>query len=621
MPILSTVGRKQRKMRLVIAGLYLALAVGAVTMVYPFLLMISLSFTSPVDQHEFRVIPRYWYDDAMLFRKYLESKYDEDINYLNRFHACDEPQFEDVEPPAEVNEAAVREWQAFGETLPLEYVNVAHQLSVSKITPEGLWRYRRFLQKRFEGDLDALNEAYREANENWNDEGLSYPVDQWQDRQTRERDTRKYKDFVAFKRSLKPRYRIPVSMDGMWWDWLSTQYGKDLDAVRQRHERDYATMADVHLSERLPANAEEAEDWTAFVRREIPFHYVRLEAEAAPAFRESLRKKYGSLEAFNRAHGSQHAAWDEVAMAPAAPREEAARLDWCDFVSSAAPPERIRLRTPEVLYREWLLDKHGSLEGVNEAHGAQYASVGAITPPRRGSDWVEMLDDRRAVRREFVVRNYRDVTQYILLHGRALWNTVVLVVGLLTVTLIVNPLAAYALSRYELPATYKILLFLLATMAFPAEVTMIPGFLLLKSAHLLNTYWALILPTMASGYSIFLLKGFFDSLPRDLYEAALLDGAPEWMMFAKITVPLSKPVLAVIALTTFTFAYGSFMWAFLVCQDPRMWTLMVWLFQMQVWAPQFMILAALVLAAIPTLLVFVFCQNIIMRGIILPVEK
>ena len=92
-------------------------------------------------------------------------------------------------------------------------------------------------------------------------------------------------------------------------------------------------------------------------------------------------------------------------------------------------------------------------------------------------------------------------------------------------------------------------------------------------------------------------------------------------MFLRITVPLSKPVLAVIALGTFTFAYGSFMWAFLVCQDPKMWTLMVWLFQLQVWAPQFMVLAALVLAALPTLLVFIFCQNIIMRGIILPVEK
>ena len=85
---------------------------------------------------------------------------------------------------------------------------------------------------------------------------------------------------------------------------------------------------------------------------------------------------------------------------------------------------------------------------------------------------------------------------------------------------------------------------------------------------------------------------------------------------------MKRPLLlAVIALGTFSTAYGSFLWAFLVCQDPRKWTLMVWLSQMQAWAPMFVIFAALVLAAIPTLLVFIFCQNIIMRGIIIPTEK
>ena len=97
--------------------------------------------------------------------------------------------------------------------------------------------------------------------------------------------------------------------------------------------------------------------------------------------------------------------------------------------------------------------------------------------------------------------------------------------------LIVNPLAAYALSRYNLPSQYKILLFLIATMAFPAVVTMIPNFLLLRDLGLLNTFAALLLPGMANGYSIFLLKGFFDSLPKELYEAADIDGATEWNKF------------------------------------------------------------------------------------------
>jgi len=84
---------------------------------------------------------------------------------------------------------------------------------------------------------------------------------------------------------------------------------------------------------------------------------------------------------------------------------------------------------------------------------------------------------------------------------------------------------------------------------------------------------------------------------------------------------MSTPVLAVIGLGAFTHAYGSFLWAFVVCQDKNMWTLMVWLQQMGSWAPQSMVYAALVLAAIPTLIVFIFAQDVIMRGVIIPMEK
>jgi multiple sugar transport system permease protein len=151
---------------------------------------------------------------------------------------------------------------------------------------------------------------------------------------------------------------------------------------------------------------------------------------------------------------------------------------------------------------------------------------------------------------------------------------------------------------------------------------MIPGFLLIRDLGLLNTMFALILPGLANGYSIFLLKGFFDSIPRELYEAADVDGANEFIKFYHITFPMSKPILAVIALGAFNAAYGGFMWAFLTCQDKNMWTIMVWLYDFQSRSNnQGMIMAALVLASLPTLLVFIFCQNIIMRGIVVPTMK
>ncbi len=267
------------------------------------------------------------------------------------------------------------------------------------------------------------------------------------------------------------------------------------------------------------------------------------------------------------------------------------------FASSL--PDRYRSGCADDLYRE----KFGQSMPV-EAFERTYVS-----------------DHRTEIVREFTWRNYGYVLDYVALHGRALWNTAIFCLLAILAQLTVNPLAAYALSRYPVRASAKILLFLLATMAFPAEVAMIPSFLLLRDLGLLNTFAALVLPTAASGYMIFLLKGFFDSLPPELFESGQIDGARETTMMLRIALPLSRPVLGYLALMAFMGAYGAFLYAFLVAQDQRVWTLMVFIYQLQNTAPKAVMMAALALAALPTVLVFLFAQRVIMRGIILPGEK
>ena len=152
---------------------------------------------------------------------------------------------------------------------------------------------------------------------------------------------------------------------------------------------------------------------------------------------------------------------------------------------------------------------------------------------------------------------------------------------------------------------------------------MIPGVMVgvYLNQHVSMQQFSIVLAFVLMLGSIFLLKGFFDSLPDELYESAELDGAGEFRMFWQITMSLSKPILAVIALGAFNMAYANFMFALLICQDEKMWTLMVWLFQLRERSGQGVIFASLLIAAIPTFLVFVFCQKIIMRGIVVPVEK
>ena len=177
--------------------------------------------------------------------------------------------------------------------------------------------------------------------------------------------------------------------------------------------------------------------------------------------------------------------------------------------------------TVETRYRAWAQNRY-----------ALRTEDAAVLPlPLAQADLAYIQAHAAALRWEFITRNYSLVIQYIGLHGNGVWVTIIYCTLAVLTAIIVNPLCAYALSRYNLSYANMLLLFVLATMAFPAEVSMIPNFLLLKQLNLLNTFWALILPGAANGFSIFLLKGFFDSLPKELYEAGTLDGASELRMF------------------------------------------------------------------------------------------
>ena len=324
-----------------------------------------------------------------------------------------------------------------------------------------------------------------------------------------------------------------------------------------------------------------------------------------------LKPRYSKdVAAYNAAHGTAFASYADVPLPrefPAAP--PLAREEWRDFTANTLSPLWLKngaLDTPETRWRDFLA-----------ANG-----IPGNAPMPQFSHHAQTFREHQAeIRREFLLRNYRTVLDHVLFHGRGIANTVVYCTLAVLLALLVNPLAAYALSRFKPSAGPQILLFLMLTMAFPHMVTQIPVFVLLRELGLLNTFAALLLPGMASGYSIFLLKGFFDSLPRDLYESAQLDGAGEWTLFWHVTMRLSTPILSVIALQAFSVAYANFMYALLICQDPKMWTLMVWLYQLQQRSGPGVVQASLLLAALPTLAVFLACQRVLLRGIVVPVEK
>ncbi|MCE5240128.1 ABC transporter permease subunit [bacterium] len=633
MPHIARVGRRALHTRLLILSIYVALSLGGVTMVVPFWLMLSTSVTSNVDSHDYTLVPKYLVDDEALYQKYTESAYNEDSKLYNYANAGqDIGDFRDVKKPAQVNEQLVKDYDGWKASLPQDFTITLHGYSVTKpkISLMGAHLYQKFLAGRYHNSIQELNRAYRDEREYFD---LQVPNEQWYLRVYQPIRDNRFSEFMEFKRGLPSWYIAPAPVEGTYVEFITNKYDAKAETFAKRYgDPTIKSLTDLTLPARMPKNAAFAEDWVDYLRKDVPFHFVKIDPAAAGAWHAYLRKAYyNKPDLYNKVHKDDEgvkpiADLAQVPLPDKCPTTLAGVADWRGFIEKdtaegGVDPKYVSMDTPQIRYREWLRSKFGDIAKMNAAYGTSYTSFDRVQIPSREADWNYMMVNKKLVRHDFLVRNYRDVGAYIAVHGRALWVTLILVCSTVVLTLTVNPLAAYALSRFNLPSTYKILLFCLATMAFPGEVTAIPNFLLMKKLHLLNSLWALILPGMAGGFAIFLLKGFFDSLPQELYEAAEIDGANEFQMFTKICLPMSTPVLAVIGLGAFTGAYGSFMWAFVVCPDKNWWTLMVWLQQMQSWAPQSMIFAALVLAAIPTLLVFILAQNVIMRGVIIPTEK
>jgi multiple sugar transport system permease protein len=504
----------------------------------------------------------------------------------------------------------------------------------SRTFPSSLRGFKDLLEKKYGKNIDDVNRALGTDYVGWNSVHAIPPSCLLRrDQPVLDPLTMDLQEYC--QKHVPPGMRYYFSPEGFFKkQFLKTEYSTDIEKYNDKHGTTYASYRQVHLARTYPTDAPEQEraDWEKFVRNTVALQWIQVAPEATDEFHAFLKLKHGDIATVNKHYGTHYTRIDQIALFRNPPTAGMQRTDWEAFITGWKHPvskkkaevsaKYLSIRSVEFQFQDWLLARHGgTATGVNRALGTNYQAPAEILLPQRDLHEAYFLDNQKPLRWEFITRNYRTVVQYLLFHGRGIFNTVVYCTLAILSALLVNPLAAYAMSRYKMPSTYKILLFLMCTMAFPPMVTSIPNFLMLRKLGLLNTFAALILPGMANGYSIFLLKGFFDAQPQELYESAQLDGATEWTLFWQITMSLSKPILAVIALRAFTMAYSNFMFAFVTCQDEKMWTLMVWLYQLQQRSGQAVMYASLIIAAIPTFLIFLFCQNIIMRGIVVPSEK
>jgi multiple sugar transport system permease protein len=213
-------------------------------------------------------------------------------------------------------------------------------------------------------------------------------------------------------------------------------------------------------------------------------------------------------------------------------------------------------------------------------------------------------------------QNYREVLSDTTF-ARAIYNSALVTVVVTIAQLFTSSLAAYAFARMQFRGRNPIFLGYLSTMMVPEVVTMIPVFILLRFLGWIDSYAALILPAAFSAYGTFMLRQFFLSIPRELEEAAVIDGCNSWGIYWNVILPLAKPALAALGILTFMGSWRSFMWPLIVTQSEKMLTAPVALSQFQElhgvqWT---LLMAGSVIMLAPMLLVFILGQKFFVAGI------
>lgn len=221
--------------------------------------------------------------------------------------------------------------------------------------------------------------------------------------------------------------------------------------------------------------------------------------------------------------------------------------------------------------------------------------------------------------REWTLDNFREILQNPEEIPLVRWflNSVFISSMVTLLVLTVNALAAYGLARLSLPGGRAVFTLIIATLMVPGQIMLVPMYLILNRLHWLDTPLALIVPAGAGVFGVFLLHQFFLGIPRDLEDAASIDGCSRLGIFARIVLPLSKPVLATLAIFTFRGAWNDFLAPLVFLDSIDKYTLPVGiaLFQTSYYTEYGLTLAASLICTAPTLAVFLVFQRHIVEGI------
>lgn len=194
------------------------------------------------------------------------------------------------------------------------------------------------------------------------------------------------------------------------------------------------------------------------------------------------------------------------------------------------------------------------------------------------------------------------------------WNSVMLVVPILVGQVLVGTLAAWGFARYRFPFKEGVFMLYIALMMMPFQVTLVPTNLVLDMLHLLDTHWALILPAIFNTIAVFMMRQFFESVPRAMSEAAEMDGAGEWKVFWKVALPIAAPGIVSLVILQFFENWNLVEPGLIFLRDKQKWPLSLYLTTIGQ-SNADVAMASSIITIIPAILIFLYGETYLLQGI------
>lgn len=280
-------------------------------------------------------------------------------------------------------------------------------------------------------------------------------------------------------------------------------------------------------------------------------------------------------------------------------------------------PERVRIEGQDALLPLMQVQR-GPLAGSELALVRRIGLIAQLADPKSPDKIVRMrLGDLKPIAHLHPTwENYSGLfAKFDFL--RYLFNSVFITVVATLITLLINSMAAFALSKYRFRARDGVFALMLATLMIPPTIILVPNFLIASSLGLVNSRWAVIWPGVATPTGVFLLRQYMLTLPDELIEAARMDNASEWRIYWRIVLPLSAPALAVLAIFSVMWRWNEFLWPMIVLTRNAQFTLPLALysFQGELTTSWNYVLSMTVITLLPVTVVFALLQRRITQGI------